>query len=134
MNSPVGWALALVAAGATALAVVAGGNLGVALPFAAVAVVAAALLFARTWSQRARPTDPTPVAPRTDTDRLRFAFRSGRIGREEIVLALNRVERSLVDPDLPPPSLDELTRLAELPPERFLQYVDWKLSRLEARP
>jgi hypothetical protein len=134
MNSPVGWVLPLVAAVATVAAVVAGSNLAVALPAAALAVLAAALLFARSWSQRARGPQPAPPDPRTDTDRLRLAFRSGRIGREEVVLALNRLERSFLDADVAPPPVDELTRLAELPPDEFRNYVRRQLDRLEARP
>jgi hypothetical protein len=134
MKSPVGWVLPLVAAVATVLAVVAGSNLAVALPAAAIAVLAAGLLFARTWSLRARGPDPAPPDPRTDADRLRTAFRSGRIGREELVLALNRLERSLLRPDLAPPPVAELARLAALPPDQFRKYVRGQLDRLEAGP
>jgi len=134
MNSPVGWVLPLIAVAATVLAVLAGGDLSIALPSAAIAVLAAALLFARGWSGRARAPDPSPPAPRTDADRLRLAFRSGRIGREEVVVALNRLERSFLDPNLAPPPVDELSRLASLPPEQFLSYVRRTLDRLEARP
>jgi hypothetical protein len=134
MSSPVGWVLPLVAAGATVLAVLAGGNFALALPAAGLAVLAAALLFVRTWSRRARAPESPAAAPRTDTDRLRLAFHSGRIGREEVVVALNRLERELLDPDLSPPPVPELTRLAALPPEQFLAYVRRQLDRLEARP
>jgi hypothetical protein len=134
MNSPLPWLLPLVAVAATVLAVVAGANLSVALPAAAIAVLAAALLFARSWSHRARPADPPAPRTRTDTDRLRLAFHSGRLGREEVAIALNRLERSFLDPDLAPPPLDELTRVAALPPDQFLAYVRGKLDRLEARP
>ncbi len=134
MRSAATWALPLVAAVATALAVLAGGNLALALPAAALAVLAAALLFARGWSKRARRPDPLPARPRTDTDRLRLAFHSGRIGREEVVIALNRLERSFLDPGVPPPAVDELTRVAALPPDQFRAYVRAQLDRLESRP
>jgi hypothetical protein len=133
MISPASWLLPLVAIAATVLAVVAGANLAVALPAAAIAVLAAALLFARSWSRRARTPDPPPPPARTEADRLRLAFQSGRLGREEVAIALNRLERSFLDPNLAPPSVDELSRVAALPPERFLAYVGRKLDRLEAR-
>jgi hypothetical protein len=134
MISPVSWMLPSVALAATVLAVVAGGNLSIALPAAAIAVLAAALLFARSWSRRARAPDPPPPPARTDTDRLRLAFHSGRLGREEVAVALNRLERSFLDPNLAPPPVDELSRVAALPPEQFRSYVARKLDRLEARP
>jgi hypothetical protein len=134
MNPFVNWGLPVVAGVATVLAVLAGSNLAIALPAAVVAVLAAALLFARRWSDRARPPEPSAPPPRTDADRLRLAFRSGRIGREEVVITLNRLERSFLDPELAPPPVDELSRLAALPPEEFLTYVRRTVDRLEARP
>ncbi len=133
MNSPVGWTLPIVAVVATVVAVVSGDHLSYALPAAAIAVLAAALLFVRTWSARARRPEPPPP-PRTDVDRMRLAFHSGRLGREELVLTLNRLERSFLDRDLPPPSVDELARITALPPEQFLGYLRSRVDRLEARP
>jgi hypothetical protein len=134
MNSLVSWLLPVVAVAATIVAVVAGGNLSLALPSAAIAILAAALLFARSWSRRARAPEPSPPPARSDTDRLRLAFHSGRLGREEVAIALNRLERSFLDPNAAPPPLDELSRVAALPPDQFRSYVRGKLDRLEARP
>jgi hypothetical protein len=134
MNVPTGWVLPAVAAAATAVALLAGHNVTVAVPAAGIAVLAASLLFARAWSARAEGSPAAPQRGHTDTDRLRLSFRSGRIGREEIVVELNRLERAFRDPDLPTPTVAELRQLSRLPTEQFLRYVRDRLDRLEAAP
>ncbi len=131
MKSPVGWVLPAIAAAAAALAVVANKNLPVAVASAAIAVLAASLLFAQAWSARAPPPPELPAALASDADRLRLAFRSGRIGREEIAITLNRLERSFRDPGLAALSPAELVRVANLTPEEFVRYVGAGLDRLE---
>jgi hypothetical protein len=132
MRAPIGWALPALAGAAVAVALLAGRNLVVAIPAAALAVVIASLAFASAWSERAEAPADAPVAARTDTDRLRLAFRSGRIGREEIVVTLHRLERTFRDAGLPPPTVAEMGRVAALPPDEFLQFVRERLDRLEA--
>ncbi len=131
MKSPVGWVLPAIAAVAATFAVVANKNLPVAVAAAAIAVLAASLLFAQAWSARVPPAPELPMSLASDADRLRLAFRSGRIGREEIAITLNRLERSFRDPELSAPSSAELARVAELTPEEFLRYVAAGLDRLE---
>jgi hypothetical protein len=132
MSAPFGWGLAGIAAAAAAVAVIAGTNLPVAVPAAALAVLAASLLFVRAWTERAEAARELGRPTGTDTDRMRLAFRTGRLGREEIVVTLNRLERSFRDGGLPPPTVEELTRVAALPADAFLRYVREHLDRLEA--
>jgi hypothetical protein len=134
MNAPIGWVLPAVAAAATAVALLGGHNLAVAVPAAGVAVLAASFLFARAWSGRARHDSESPPRAPSDTDRLRLSFRSGPIGREEIVYELSRLERSFRDRDLSPPTVDELQRISRMPTEQFLGYVRDRLDRIEGTP
>jgi hypothetical protein len=131
MSSPVGWVLPAIAGVATGVAVLAGTNLAIALPAAAVAVISAALLFAELGADRAGAGPASEARSGTDIDRLRLAFQSGRIGREEIVLALVRLERRSVDPGLRMPSAEELRRIVDLPRDGFLGYVRSTVDRLE---
>jgi hypothetical protein len=134
MNSPIGWVLPAVAIGATVLAVWAGSNLAVAIPAAALAVLAAGLLFAGAWlDERRQAPRRSPLRAPPENYRLRSALRSGRLGREELVTALDRVERTGPHPDLPSRTARELEALAHLSPRDFQDYLRTRLDDLEAR-
>jgi hypothetical protein len=132
MRPRIGWFLPTIAGIATAVALLAGKNLSVAVPAAAVAVAAAALLILSAWTERARASAPPPTVPPGDADRIRRAFRSGRIGREELVATLHRLELRFIDPGLPPLSVKQLERIVEMSPDEFLRYVRNRIARLEA--
>jgi len=134
MRSPVGWVLPAVAGVATVVAIAASADPAVAVVAGAVAVAAASLLIVEAWSQRADPERPVPAPPRSELDRLRSAFHSGRIGREDVAIVLNRLERRFRDPNVGLPTPAELAELAELSPAAFRRYVRDRLDRLEAGP
>ena len=134
MNSPVGWVLPAVAGVATVVAVVASPDPTVAVLAGAIAVAAAAMMVAQAWSERADPERPVPQVPRSESDRFRTALHSGRIGREDIAIVLNRLERRFRDPGLGLPMTAELAEIAELSPAQFRSYVRDRLDRLEAEP
>jgi hypothetical protein len=133
MNSRVGWVLPTIAVLATALAVGAGSDLVIAIPAAGLAVLAADLLFVGAWlDARDRRAPPTPRSPH-EVSRLRLALRSGPLGREDLVLALDRLERSGPNPDLLPRTGTEVDALVRLPPSEFRQYLRQRLDDLEIR-
>jgi len=127
--------LIALAAGATGIALWAGPNPQIAGPAAATAVGAAALLFVGVgldaWSGRSVPTPP--AAPERDEFLFRFGFRSGRLGREEIVATLDRIERSGPTPLLPGRSVREVQSIVELPRADFREYVRHRIEDLEER-
>jgi hypothetical protein len=134
MNSPFVWVLSAVAVAATAVAVWAGPNLVIAIPAATMAVLAAGLLFAGAWIEalyrapsRSRPGPPHEIL------RLRLALRSGRLGREEIITTLDRIERTGPSPDLASRSVPEMEALFRLPRTEFLEYLRARLDYIEAR-
>jgi hypothetical protein len=63
---------------------------------------------------------------------IRAWLRSGPIGREEIVLLLDRLDRSTLRPDLPASTPDELASVRSLAPARFRRYVAHRLDEIEA--
>lgn len=126
--------LIAVAGAATGLAVWAGANVVIAAPAAGAAVFAAGLLFLVTVFDRPRAAARAPVrdAPR-DEYLFRFGFRSGRLGREEILATLDRIERSGPNPDLPGRTSREVASVVGLPRPEFRDYVRRRLDDLEAR-
>ncbi len=133
MNASWAGLLLVVAAGATGIAVWAGPNLAIAGVGAAVAVLAAGLLFVGAWLDRpSRRPAPAALAPDPDLLRHRFGLRPGRFAREEVITTLDRIERSGATPDLPHRSTNEITELAQLSRSEFSEYVRRRLDELEA--
>jgi len=134
MNYALAGFLVAVAAGATGVAIWAGPNPAIAAPAAALAVVAAGLLFLAAGVDRppvAAPPRP-PALPR-DEYLFRYGFRSGPLGREEIVATLDRIERSGPNPQLPSRSSSEVASVVELPRADFREYVRRRVEDLEVR-
>jgi hypothetical protein len=134
MRAPFGWLVPAVAAAATGVAVWAGSNLAVALPSATVAIAAAALLFVEVWL-RSPPSGRrvAPSAPRGEPVELREAFRSGRLGREKLVLALDQLERAGPNPNLPGRRSEEIREFGRMSAAEFRAYVRRRLDELEER-
>jgi len=134
MNRTASILLILVAGGATGVAIWADRNLALAAPAAAVAVLAAGLLFVGAWFDNPRAPVPTPVLPtERDVYLFRFGFRSGRLGREEIVATLDKIERLGPTPELSPRSARDMTAITELSRAEFREYVRRRLDDLESR-
>lgn len=134
MNSPIGWGLPIVAGVATAVALAAESNDAIALPAALAAVATAGLALVRVTQQTSSPDDartlpnlPESIAPEMSDE----WFDQGPLGHEAIVLMLDRIDRSLLHPDLPTREAAELTELRTLPEEDFLEYVAARLDELE---
>jgi hypothetical protein len=131
------WALIAVILIATAIAVVARGNLVVSIPASALAVGLAMLLglselwgpASRAGSARARSSlRPSEAAHARD---LRSAFSSGEMGRERIVAEIERLDRAFrpvgsgrIDPA-------EVRRLRHVPPEEFGRWLSGRIDEIE---
>ncbi|MGI0071349.1 MAG: hypothetical protein ACRECT_04690 [Thermoplasmata archaeon] len=133
MRSPLGWFLPAVALLAAGVAVWAGPNFALAIPAAATATLAAALLFLDAWFDRpGRVPARLSAMPPRETSRLRAALTSGTLGREELVLTLDTVERKGLTPDLPVRTVSELEAIVGLPAKEFRDYLRERVERLEA--
>jgi hypothetical protein len=131
MNRALTILLCLVALLASGLAIAAGTNASVALPVAAVAVGAGALLLVEVVGRtRWPPGRPLPALP-ADPARVRSSLRAGEYGRPALVLLLDNLERSGGNPHRPNTSLDELARLRALSPEEFRRYLTARVNELE---
>ena len=134
MNRPLTAFAGAVAAVATGVAVWAGTNVALALPAATVAVAAAALLFVESVpSVTRRGLPPVPLRSSSGVDRIRTAFRTGRVGRELIVSLLDNYERTGPNPAFAGRRPEEQARLARLTGSEFREYVRGRIDELEAR-
>lgn len=132
MNRGVVVLLAVIGLLATAGAIAAGRNAEIAAPVSAVAIAAAGWLFLGAWdvrSRRGRPHGPAP--PEEFPGSARALFASGRLRREALIEAIDRLERLGPSPALPLRSPGETDRLTGLSPEEFREYLRKRLDRLE---
>lgn len=131
MTAPFAWWWPTLAAAFTVVAVVTYRNYAVAVPAAALAVLAAAVAVAdavrRTSTSRPAPPRARPIPPSGVRDWLL----AGELGREDIVLLLDRLERRLVHPDLPAQTPQQIATIAATRPADFRRYVAARLAELE---
>ena len=131
MSAPVAWWWPALVALFTALAVAGASNPGVAVPAAAAAVMTAALAVGvslnRAASARTAPAPRRPV-PRSG---VRDWIAAGELGREDLLLLLDRLERKSLNPTLPARTPQEVGMIVNLPPREFRRYVAGRLDTLE---
>jgi hypothetical protein len=106
-------------------------------PVAAAALAVGAVAFGSLalvpiFQERPVARETSPARPPTPETGVRDWLRSGPIGREEIVLLLDRLDRSSGRPDLPSSATRELARVRGLPPSEFRRYVAHRLDEIEA--
>lgn len=132
MNAPFSWWWAALALALTLGAVLTGRQYVVAVPLAAgaVAVAVVAVLEAIQRQPSRRPAVPVVYAP--PATRARAWLGAGRLGREELILLMDRMERRAVNPTLPIRSPAEMVALVHLSPAEFRQYLAARLARIEA--
>ncbi len=133
MNTGTTVLLCIVAGAAAGIAVVAGTNLPVVVPAAAVAVGAASLLLVGVVERVRWPaTGPVSSAP-GDVGRVRASMSSGAWGRADLVALLDHLDRSEAGKLLPSTSREEIARLQRLSREEFREYLRVRVSDLERR-
>lgn len=131
MNAPFGWRWPLVAGIAIIVAVAAGASSAFAEAAATVAVVAAVLTLVEVVARR-REREVVERAPKAvRPGGSREAFTGGEPGREDIVLALDLLERKFSTPGLRTRTASELASIVRRPPAEFRRYVERRLDELE---
>jgi hypothetical protein len=134
---PYGWLLPTIALAATALAVWADSNFVLAIPAGVVAVTSAGFIFAEVWLRSSAPTvgarGTAGQGGLAQARTARTAFRSGRLGREDVVAYLDRLELAGPNPELPGRRVEDMRRLARMSVAEFREYVRSRLDDLEAR-
>jgi len=134
MKVPFGWKLPLVAVIATGVALWGGGAIAISIPAAAVAVGAAVLLLVEAWGlPPPRPPVSRGSSGANPRGAIRDSFRLGRVGREQILEELDRLERTGPNPALPGRVSEEFDRIARLTRDEFREYVRARLDDLEVR-
>lgn len=120
-----------VAAFAAVLAILDRANPAVEVPAAILAIVAAALAVV----DAVRPTAPEmPPAYGSETEwlgRVREAFRSEQLGREDLVRILDQVERASANPGLPLRSVEYFGQASRASEDEFHRYLAARLDALE---
>jgi len=125
--------LGLVATLAAALAILAGPDTTFAVPAAAIAVGAAALLLLGVLERTDWSSTGARSLPSAPTTRIRRAFEAGKHGRRELIAMLDSLERSGFGTGPPGHSAEELDHLLTETPGEFRRYLDARVSDLEGR-
>jgi hypothetical protein len=131
VRAPFAWWWPALAAVFAAIAIARSNNYAVAVPAAAGAVIAAAFAVGdavrRTAFPRTAPSQFRPV-PRSG---VRDWLAAGELGREDLVLLLDRLERKVLRPDLPARTPMEIGAIVNLGPSEFDRYVADRIQALE---
>jgi hypothetical protein len=131
VTAPFAWWLAAIAAGFAALAIDASATYSIAVPAAVVAVVVAALAVGDAV-RRVRRSPPQPLRARpVPRSGVRERLGAGPLGREELLLLVDRLERRAGNPTLATRSPQEIAAIVRLPPEAFRRYLSERLAPIE---
>lgn len=114
------------------VAVVTGPNYAVSVPAAVLAIGAAGftLYDAVRRSARGRPPGRGPT-PRPELFGARAWLQQGTVGREEIVLLVDRLDRAADRPELPVRTPAEVEEVVHLPDPEFRAWVNGRLDAIE---
>jgi len=125
--------LCAAAAVAAGLAILAGSDLPIAVPLAAIAVAAAASLLVGAVERTRWPPVELRARPAAVSARVRTAFEEGEFGRVTLVRMLDALEPAGSPSPVRRLTSDELLALKTAPPEQFRRYLSERLDDLEAR-
>ena len=132
LGVPVALAIAL-AIGAGAVAAWSGPNLAVSVPAGALAAAGAALAGVLLLAERVRwPPVVRPPAVEDSYGTLYQSFRTGLFGRERILAAVQELDRDSGTAPRAGRTLEEEAEILHLDPDRFLEWVERALDRVEA--
>lgn len=131
MTEALRWVFLGLAAVAVLIGIWAGPNYTVAVPAALVAIALGGLAFWDSSQTGGEPVSASTVPFESSPVGVRSWFTEGSLGREEIVLLLDRLDRHGPHPSLPARPPLELRRLVELPAREFRRYVGHRLDQLE---
>jgi hypothetical protein len=126
---PWGWVVLAVAL--TVLAVVASRDYAVAVPAAAASAAVGVLAVVdsiRRLGSRRPSAAPTAAAP---ASAVRGWIASGSLGREELVLLLDRLDRQRAHPTLPIRSPKEIAELVRMSRPEFRTYLQRRVAAIE---
>lgn len=122
----------VVAIVAAVVAVLAGPNFGVALFLGGAAALAGGLVAILVLADRVRRTHgPAVVVDSEILLSLRDSLRSGSIGRQRVIAAVQSVDRAAGAEGGVPVGAEEERRIVELPQEAFRAWLAEQLDRLE---
>jgi hypothetical protein len=136
------WILVGGAIAAAGLAIYAGNNLLFAVPAGAVAIAMVAVVGAAQLRGRTSALLPArsgmaraPVTSRIESDsllRLRRSFSSGEIGRGSILATVRALERDMSPGGRTALSLEAEREILDLSADKFREWVDERLRKIEA--
>lgn len=131
MNAPFSWWWPALAAVFLVIAILASSNYSTAVPATAAAVILAAIAVIDAVRRTGvAPTGPLMSRPVTPSG-VRNWLAAGKLGREDLVVLLDRLERRASRPDLPVRTPLEMGSILSLPPAEFLRYLSQRLDTLE---
>jgi len=125
--------LCVVAAAAAGTSIAVGSNLSVAVPAAAIAVGATAVLLVGVVEQTRVRAGKAQLAPEIPAAKVRSSFRAGRLGRNDLIELLDSLEWASGEPRPRGASFEERNRLEGLGTDEFREYLDQRISELERR-
>ncbi|HKS59969.1 MAG TPA: hypothetical protein VJS68_04250 [Thermoplasmata archaeon] len=116
------------------LALVGGTNLAIVFPAATLAIAAATVAGVLVLWERV-PTLPSEERTRFEAEMipLRESFRSGKLGRTNVIATLGLLQLQMTGTAPPPIDEAEEARLLGLSAERFRAWANGEMARLEAR-
>ncbi|MGP8078318.1 MAG: hypothetical protein ACLQD8_06895 [Thermoplasmata archaeon] len=134
MKAPFGALFPAIALVAAAVAIAAETDYRVSVPAAVGAVAAAALTLWDAAHRSPAARAPSPRRPGPGIVGARAWMGRGTLGRTQILLLVDRIDRGTNHPDLPIRPDAEMDRLVRLPDEEFRAYVHARLDAIEGTP
>ncbi|HXY12273.1 MAG TPA: hypothetical protein VEJ85_02105 [Thermoplasmata archaeon] len=117
----------------SSIAILANSDLSVAIPCAAIAVVAAAFLLIDIVERTRWPALGVPPTSVGDPGGVRSAIRVGTRGRFALALLLDSLDRRTENPNVHRLSQEEIRRLEALSPDEFREYLADRIREIEQR-
>ena len=131
MKLPFGWAWPTLAGLFTVTALIAGPDLSIAGPLAALAIFFAGISIWSVLSRNPATFAPDPRDASTPIRGARDFLLAGRVGREDLIFRLDWLERHSPTADVKTRAVGELERVLDAAEPEFRDYLRDRLTRLE---